>query len=276
MDVRNSLKPSLSVLLSVYHKEQVTYLEQALCSVWDNQTLKPAQIVLVQDGPLTAELNAAIAEWQDKLGAILTIVPLEQNVGLGAALNIGLQHCEHELVARMDTDDIAMPNRFEKQFTFMQNNPEVVACSGLIEEWSQDYSYKISERHLPLTHQEIAKFAKYRSPISHPAVIFRKSAVLAVGGYPNIYPEDYPLWGKMLSQGYKFANLPDLLLKMRIGNALTERRGLEFLKGEIKIYRYLCDIGFINQFEFLFNCISRGLVRLSPAWLKKIFYKYLR
>ena len=195
---------------------------------------------------------------------------------MAVALNEGLKYCNYELVARMDTDDIAMPNRFEKQFAFMQNNPEVVVCSGLIEEWSQDYSYKISERYLPLTHQEIAKFAKYRSPISHPAVIFRKSAVLAVGGYPNIYPEDYPLWGKMLSQGYKFANLPDLLLKMRVGNALTERRGLEFLKGEIKIYRYLCDIGFINQFEFLFNCISRGLVRLSPTWLKKIFYKYLR
>lgn len=267
---------SFSVLMSIYHKENPSWFNRAMQSIWDEQIVKPTEIVLVQDGPLTKDLYSVILKWKEKLGNILQCVPLEKNSGLAVALNEGLKYCNYELVARMDTDDIAMPNRFEKQFTFMQNNPEVVVCSGLIEEWSQDYSYKISERHLPLTHQEIAKFAKYRSPISHPAVIFRKSAVLAVGGYPNIYPEDYPLWGKMLSQGYKFANLPDLLLKMRVGNALTERRGLEFLKGEIKIYRYLCDIGFINQFEFLFNCISRGLVRLSPTWLKKIFYKYLR
>lgn len=265
-----------TVLISVYSKEVSFFLNEALSSIWDEQSVKPAQIVLVQDGPLTPHLDAVLTGWKEKLGDVLTLVPLVKNVGLAAALNEGLKHCQHELVARMDTDDIAVPSRFEKQFIFMQNNPEVAVCSGLIEEWSQDFSYKISERRLPLTHQEIAKFAKRRSPISHPAVMFRKSAVLAVGGYPNIYPEDYPLWGSMLAQGYIFANLPDLLLKMRVGNALTERRGLQFLKGEIKIYKYLLDVGFINRFEYLTNCILRGVVRLSPVWLKKIFYKYLR
>lgn len=267
---------NFSVLISVYLKESPFAFNNALDSVYTGQVIKPSQIVLVQDGSLTIELYNMISSWKKKLGDILTIISLEQNVGLATALNEGLKYCKYELVARMDTDDIAMPERFEKQYAFMQTHPEVSVCSGLIEEWSEDFAYKISERHLPLTHQEIKKFAKRRSPMSHPAVMFRKSAVLAVGGYPNIYPEDYPLWGKMLSAGYKFANLPDLLLKMRVGDALTERRGLQFLKGEIKIYRYLRDIGFINQFEFLFNCVSRGLVRLSPTWLKKIFYKYLR
>lgn len=262
--------------MSVYYKENPSWFNHAMQSIWSDQILKPAQIVLVQDGPLTPELVNVVEAWSLKLGSELCAVPLLKNVGLAAALNEGLKHCKYEMVARMDTDDIAMPDRFEKQFTFMQNNPEVVVCSGLIEEWSQDFSHKISERHLPLTHQEIAKFAKRRSPISHPAVMFRKSAVLAVGGYPNIYPEDYPLWGSMLAQGYIFANLPGLLLKMRVGNALTERRGLQFLKGELKIYKYLLDIGFINRFEYLTNCILRGVVRLSPVWLKKIFYKYLR
>lgn len=267
---------NFAVLLSVYIKENPYFLNQALVSIWDSQVLKPTQIILVLDGPLTSDLEKVTKEWALKLGSVFNLVQLSSNVGLAAALNEGLKHCKYELVARMDTDDIAVPERFEKQVAFMQNNPEVSVCSGLIEEWSEDFAYKISERRLPLTHQEIKKFAKRRSPISHPAAMFRKSAVLAVGGYPNIYPEDYPLWGKMLSAGYKFANLPDLLLKMRVGDALTERRGLQFLKGEIKIYRYLRDIGFINQFEFLFNCVSRGLVRLSPTWLKKIFYKYLR
>lgn len=267
---------SFAVLLSVYYKEDPVFLYESLVSIWNDQLLKPAQIVLVQDGPLTPELVNVVEAWSSRLGSVLCSVSLLKNVGLAAALNEGLKHCKHEIVARMDTDDISVPERFEKQFSFMKNNPEIAVCSGLIEEWSQDFLHKISERRLPLFHQEIMRFAKRRSPISHPAVMFRKSAVLAVGGYPSIYPEDYPLWGKMLSQGYKFANLPDLLLKMRVGNALTERRGLEFLKGEIKIYRYLRDIGFINQFEFLFNCFSRGVVRLSPTWLKKIFYKYLR
>lgn len=265
-----------SVLLSIYKKELPAYLQTAMQSIWDDQIIKASQIVLVKDGPLTPELDIVINKWQEKLGKVLTIVSIEVNGGLAAALNKGLKYCKYELVARMDIDDIAVPERFEKQIAFMRNNPEVSVCSGLIEEWSEDFAYKISERRLPLTHQEIKEFAKRRSPISHPAAMFRKSAVLAVGGYPNIYPEDYPLWGKMLSAGYKFANLPDLLLKMRVGDALTERRGLQFLKGEIEIYRYLRDIGFINQFEFLFNCVSRGLVRLSPTWLKKIFYKYLR
>lgn len=272
----NEFNNSFSVLLSVYYKEESKYLNGSLISIWDDQILKPSQIVLVQDGPLTQELANVLEAWSAKLGSVLCLIPLLKNVGLAAALNEGLKYCKYEIVARMDTDDIAIPDRFEKQFTFMQNNPEVAVCSGLIEEWSQDFSYKISERCLPLTHQEIAKFAKRRSPISHPAVMFRKTAVLAVGGYPNIYPEDYPLWGSMLAQGYIFANLPGLLLKMRVGNALTERRGLQFLKGEIKIYKYLLNIGFINRFEYLTNCILRGVVRLSPVWLKKIFYKYLR
>lgn len=265
-----------SVLLSVYIKENPSFLTRALTSIWDEQVLKPSQIVLVQDGPLTAELESIISQWASRLGSVFCPVPLPQNVGLAAALNEGLNHCQYELVARMDTDDIAVPERFEKQYAFMQSHPDIAVSSGLIEEWSQDFSYKVSERRLPLTHTDIVKFAKSRSPMSHPAVMFRKSAVLAVGGYPSIYPEDYALWGSMLAKGYRFANLPDLLLKMRVGDALVDRRGLQFLKGEIKAYKYLLDVGFINRYEFLSSSVLRGVVRLSPVWLKKVFYKYLR
>lgn len=265
-----------TVLISLYDKEKPRYLKQALTSIWDNQTFKPTQIVLIKDGPLTKELDAIVAQWQQRLGTSLTTVVLENNVGLAAALNEGLQHCQHELVARMDTDDIAVPQRFEKQYAFMQSNQDVAVCSGLIEEWSQDFSEKISARSLPLTHREIVSFAKSRNPISHPAVMFRKSAVLDVGGYPALYPEDYALWGLMLAKGYKFANLPDLLLKMRVGNALIERRGLAFLKGEIKVFKYLNKIGLISRYAMYRNIIQRAIVRLSPVWLKRFFYKYAR
>lgn len=267
---------SFSVLLSVYHKESAPYLDQALCSVWDAQLLRPSQVVLVADGPLTPELYATISQWETKLGEILNVVRLPNNVGLAAALNEGLKHCTHELIARMDTDDVSVPERFKWQYSFMIENPGVAVCSGLIEEWSEDLSDKLSERKLPLYHKEIKILAKSRNPISHPAAMFRKSAVLGVGGYPNIYPEDYALWGRMLAEGYRFANLPNLLLQMRVGNALTERRGLAFLKGEVKVFRYLYAVGFISKYEMSRNIVQRAVVRLSPTWLKRFLYKYAR
>lgn len=267
---------TLSVLISVYIKEQPTYLDSALYSIYDEQISKPDQIVLVKDGTLTAELDAVITQWKAKLDDILTVISLKQNVGLARALNEGLKYCKYELVARMDSDDRAMSDRFHKQIRFMLENPDIVVSSGLIEEWNEDFSYKISERILPLTHDKIYYFAKSRNPISHPAVIFRKSAVLNVGGYPTIYPEDYPLWGIMLVNGYQFANLPDLLLKMRVGNALIERRGKTFLIGEIQLFHYLHKIGFLNRYELYRNILQRSIVRQSPLWIKKLLYKYLR
>jgi glycosyltransferase involved in cell wall biosynthesis len=265
-----------SVLLSVYHKESPEYLVEAIKSIWDLQTLKPDQIVLVEDGPLTESLYTQIYKLKKEIGETLTVIPLSKNIGLSGALNEGLKYCKHDLVARMDTDDVALPDRFEKQLKFMLDNPDVSVCSGQIEEWNQNLSQKISERSLPLDHDSILKFAKTRSPISHPAAMFKKSCVLAVGGYPEIYPEDYQLWGTMLTKGYRFANMPDLLLRMRVGNALVERRGAKFLKGILRTYRNLYGAGFLTRFEFLYAVAFRALVLLSPVWLKSFFYKNLR
>lgn len=265
-----------SVLLSVYSKEKASYLDQALSSIWDGQSMTPGQVVLVKDGPLNEELDQVISLWKIRLGEVLNIVALPQNVGLASALNEGLKICSFEYVARMDTDDIADPDRFSKQYSFMASNPNIAVCSGKIEEWDQSFSKKISERSLPLKHKEILVFSKKRSPISHPAVMYKKSAVVEAGGYPSIYPEDYPLWGKMLSMGYEFANLPDVLLKMRVGNALVERRGKDFFMGEIKVFKYLYSVGLIGRPRLFLNIAQRGFVRLSPTWLKKILYMYFR
>jgi glycosyltransferase involved in cell wall biosynthesis len=124
-----------SVLLSLYDKEKPEYLDQSLSSIWDDQTLKPNQIVLVKDGPLTPELDTLVLEWQEKLGGILTVVALPKNIGLGAALNEGLKYCKHGLVARMDADDISMPDRFEKQIAFFENNEGAVIVGSSIFEF---------------------------------------------------------------------------------------------------------------------------------------------
>jgi len=265
-----------SVLLSVYINESPCYLNASLTSIWDSQTLKPSQIVLVQDGPLNTELYVIIKKWKKRLGDIFTIVSLAHNVGLASALNEGLKFCRYEIVARMDTDDIALPNRFEQQLSFLEANPHISVCSGQIEEYSEDLITKLSTRKLPLRHDEILKFAKKRNPISHPCVIFKKTDVIAVGGYPLIYPEDYPLWVLMLNKDYQFANLPQILVKMRVGDALTARRGLRFLKGEIQVFNLMYKIRFLSTAEYCLNIIQRIFVRLGPTWLKKILYKFAR
>lgn len=263
----------LSILLSVYKKEYPQYLSKALTSIWHDQISKPSQIVLVQDGPLTPELVAEITRWQAELGEVLTLVILPKNVGLAAALNNGLQHCRYDLVARMDTDDIAMPERFKLQVSFMQANPEIAVSSGFIEEWNSDFSVQLSSRSLPLNNNDIAKFAKIRSPISHPACIFRKSVILDVGGYPDIYPEDHLLWVRVLQAGYKLANIPQVLLRMRTGEDFITRRGYKFLKGEIKSYNTMYREGFLKKHELFSALVLKSFVRLSPKSLKIWLYK---
>src|SRR5690625_4228661 len=174
-----------SVLLSVYKKERTEYFIQAMQSIWDEQTLKPNEIVLVKDGPLDKELDDAIKGVEKHIGDALKIISLEENVGLGAALNEGLKFCSYELVARMDTDDIALPKRFEKQVSFMNEHPYLAASSAWMEEFD-DSGKTIAVRKLPLDSVSIRSFAKRRNPLSHPLTIFRKSIVLSVGGYPEI------------------------------------------------------------------------------------------
>jgi glycosyltransferase involved in cell wall biosynthesis len=268
---------SFSVLLSVYEKENSQYFEEALCSIWDQQTRKPGQIVLVKDGPLTTALDVSINKWEKKLNEYLTLVELPENVGFGSALNEGLKHCCYELVVRMDTDDVSLPVRFEKQVAFMEANPDIAASSAVIEEWDDNFSKCIGKRILPLEPKKIEKFAKFRSPLSHATAIFRKSAVLSVGGYPNIRrSQDYPLWSLLLVKGYKLANLPDVLLKKRAGNNFMKKRNVEQFKWDVKCFKYQREIGFINNCEYLRNVASRIFIRVFPNFIKSFLYRNLR
>ena len=131
-------------------------------------------------------------------------------------------------------------------------------------------------RTLPLRHDTIENFAKFRNPINHPAAIFRKEIILGSGGYPLIYPEDYLLWVKLICAGYKFGNLDSVLVRMRTGNEFFKRRGLRFLKGELQIYMYLKRAGRINMLEFFIVSILRSLVRLTPRVLRPWLYRHFR
>lgn len=264
---------SLSVLMSVYSEEKLDYLESCLQSLVE-QTLMANEVVLVEDGPISSDLLDVIERYRKVLNIIS--VSLEKNVGLGCALNAGLKTCTFDLVARMDTDDLAVPNRFEKQVIFMQVHPEISASSGCIDELDDDGEF-LSKRSLPLTHCLLLKFAKKRNPLSHPAVIFRKQVVLSVGGYPEFRnAQDYALWTLLIVKGFHLANLPDVLVKMRTGSRMMERRGLNYLKGEVKLLQFQRSIGFLSFNQFIFNFFVRSVVRLSPMFVKHWLYHVVR
>ena len=259
--------------MAVYIKEKAGYLEQCLESL-ACQTLLPSEIILVEDGELTKELAEVIAHYSTTLP--IKIIKLKKNQGLAAALNVGLANCSNELVARMDTDDVAFPNRFERQVGFMVAHPDVSVSSAWIEESDQVMSKPGILKKLPESHKEILLFSKLRNPINHPASIFRRCAVLSVGGYPLIFPEDYALWALMLVNGFRFANLPEVLLQMRTGQDFIARRGLDFLKKEIVLLKYFRLIGFFGFRESLYYFLTRSILRISPAKIRVLIYRFSR
>jgi glycosyltransferase involved in cell wall biosynthesis len=263
-----------SVLMSIYNAESANNLQQCLESLMF-QTLKANELVLVEDGPISNALLHVIDEYRVYLNIVSVKIPL--NVGLAEALNAGLSRCSYELIARMDTDDICLPSRFEKQVSFLQARPDIAVLGALVEEYNNDMSIASGVRNIPSEFAEIVKFAKRRSPLSHPTVMYRKSAVLAVGGYPAFRKaQDYALWSVMLQRGFKAHNLNEVLLKMRAGDGLMTRRRSEYLRHEIAIMKFQRAIGFISFAEYVFNVTARSIVRLSPTFITKLLYKFAR
>lgn len=267
-----------SVLMSVYFKENPEYLRQAIESI-QVQTAPTDDFVLVCDGPLTPELDAVISVKQQEMGEILNVVRLEKNSGLGNALNEGIRHCRNELVARMDSDDIAYPDRCEKQLAAFEAYPEVSICSGIVEEFTTAPDLVDARRIPPETNAEIMEFAKKRNPFNHPCVMYRKSAVEAVGSYQDFYLlEDYYLWLRMLMEGYQGYNIQKPLLHMRAGSEMYKRRaGWKYAQTQMKLFQFMRDSGFIGNAQYVKSCVIRSGSALAPNWLRKfVFERVLR
>lgn len=268
-----------SILLSLYHKEKVEYLEKCFESIWDQQTLKPTEIILVLDGPIGEKLTRCVEQWQLKLGSILKIIALPENVGLGKALNEGLKHCTNEWVFRMDTDDICTEERFLKQVVFIEENPMVVLFGGQVLEFNQDISDAHVLKAVPENNNEIKVFAQKRCPFNHMTVAYRRDVILELGSYHHhLFMEDYNLWLRVIAAGYEVANLPDVILYARVGNGMHARRkGLEYIKSEKKLLDLKKELKLQHPIHANILFLIRSIFRLLPStMLGKIYNNFLR
>lgn len=262
-----------SVLMSVYKSDKAEEVANALDSIL-NQTLKPYQIVLVLDGPLTDALNVTIEQYSTE-NSIIDVVPLEKNVGLGKALSVGLIHCSYEYIARMDSDDFSLPDRFEKQVSFLEAHPEIDVLGGQIAEYDSKMENALAVRTVPKSMEEISKRMKIRNGMNHVTVMYKRSSVLNAGNYQHCpYFEDYYLWCRMLKAGYKFHNLDSVLVNVRTGEGMYQRRGGKAYKDAIKDFqKKILDLGIISKAQYLKNLMVRLCVANMPNSLRGYLYK---
>lgn len=266
-----------SVLMSVYIKEKPEYLQQAMESI-RKQTVPTDDFILVCDGPLTDSLNKVILDEQEKFGENLHVVRLEKNSGLGNALNIGLKECKHELIARMDSDDVSRCDRCEKQLSLFIQHPEVALTSGTVNEFLNDPRISTGKRTLPLSNDEIIKFSRKRNPMNHPCVMFKKTAVEDSGGYQETYHlfEDYYLWIRMLMKGYKAMNISDVLLDMRTPIDMYQRRGgRQYANDMMRFHKWMRKEKWTTVLDILTGAVPHKLICILPNAIRKKFYMIL-
>ena len=262
-----------SVLMSVYYKEKPEYLRQSIESMLC-QTARTDDFVLVCDGPLTPELDAVIDAFDKKNPGLFQIVRLAENGGLGPALNAGLSFCKNDLVARMDSDDIAFPDRCARQLkAFLQTHADIV--SGTVIEFDVSPEQETARRVLPAQHDDIVRFARRRNPFNHPCVTFRKAKAEAVGSYqPFSLCEDYFLWVRMLQAGAHGYNIVEPLLYMRAGKGMYRRRaGFSYLKTMLTFRWQLKKMGFSRWSDFIMSSAAQTVSTLIPNSLRRAFYR---
>lgn len=263
----------VSVLMSVYKSEKAVYLKRALRSVWEDQSLKPAQIVLIEDGMLGDDLHEVIAQYKEKLGEALYICRNQTNLGLTKSLNVGLKHVTSELVARMDSDDISDRRRFELQVNYLEAHPDIDIVGGSLQEFDENHDC-LNVRHYPLTPEEAIKYIPKASPLAHPSVMMRYRIFKNGLAYDERYPtsQDIQLWFDAIMAGYKIGNVPEVTLYFRREGDVFKRRSKAKAKNEFKIY-----MNGIYRMKGLFTfayCypISRYLFRNLPTWMVKKIY----
>ncbi len=263
-----------SVLMSLYKREKPEYLIDAIDSMI-SQTVKPDEIVIVKDGPLTPELEGVLNEYTDKYPDLFNIVESKENIGLGRALNLGLENCKNELIARMDTDDISLPERCEKELLLFENDADLDIVGCPVKEFIDTPDNIVGVRNVPTDNKSIHDYAKRRDPFNHPAVMFRKSKVLTYGPYRDYRKnQDTALWIDMLSNGCKAANCSEYLLMFRFDEGTYKKRKSWLnTKLLLRIRRDAYRKGFSSLGDFLAVSIVQTAMFLMPIKLQRWIYR---
>tara|TARA_Y100001970_G_scaffold153578_1_gene188020 strand:+ start:391 stop:1203 length:813 start_codon:yes stop_codon:yes gene_type:complete len=269
---------NFSVLMSIYYEEKATNFNECMDSIWNNQKLKPCEIILVEDGKLTDDLYKCIDTWKNQIGNKLNIIKHKNNQGLAIALNSGIKVASNDIIARIDTDDVCMPDRFLKQIDFLKNNKDVDVVGTNIEEFGDGIKYKKIVEY-SLDHKNMLKFFKKRVPLAHSSVMFRKSFFNKAGFYPtsgHISNEDTLLWMNGFKNGCKFSNINIVGIKVRVSRSFFQRRGglkkpLTDFKNRLEVNKKL-NFGF----DAFIYAVLIFLINISPSGIKMIAYKFLR
>lgn len=261
-----------SLLLPTYHADDPQHLRRAFRSAVHEQTLRPNEVVLVRDGAVPQALADVLDELAADCPVPVVRVDLDNNVGLGHALDAGLAACSYEVVARMDSDDISLPQRFAIQIPVIEAGADLVGCSLL--EFGTDEDDIVGTRTPPLEESEIKRWARFADPFNHPTVVYRRDVVQRAGGYQDLpLMEDYWLFARMIDSGAHVANVPEALVKYRVGaGAYARRGGVELLRSEISLQRRFLAMGFVTRRQYVRNLAVRGGYRLVPEFLRKAAY----
>ena len=253
-----------SVCTSIYKNDKPEFVRVALDSMLVHQSVKPDDIVLVQDGPVPNELAAVLTEYETRYPSSMHVIRLEKNGGLGNALKLGVENAKYDLCARMDSDDICLPDRFEKQLAYLEAHPECDIVGGQMTEFIGTPDNIVGQREVPLTNEEIYKFMKSRCALNHVTVMFRKESVLKVGNYQDwFWNEDYYLWVRMMMNHCVFANIPNVAVNVRSGaDQYARRGGKKYFDSEIGIKKLMLEKGMITRKEFVINYVERFIIQL--------------
>jgi glycosyltransferase involved in cell wall biosynthesis len=267
-----------SLLLAVYAGDRSDYLERAIRSTVHEQQRRPGDVVIVQDGPVPDELGTTLKQLIDSSPVPVQHVVLPENAGLGPALDAGLSRCLFDVVARMDADDVSLPHRFAVQIPLIEAGADIVGSALL--EFSDDPAdpgHIVGRRTPPLNPDEIVTYSRFHDPFNHPTVVYRRSAVLAAGGYQDLpLMEDYLLFARMLANGARPANLAEPLVHYRVGaGAYARRGGMRLLRSEIALQHRFRELGITSRSEFARNVLIRGGYRLVPERLRRFAYRRL-
>lgn len=260
-----------SVLMAVYIKEKAEYLKLSIDSML-NQSLMPEQFVIVKDGPLTKELNDLIESYSNKYQTIFTIVSLENNVGLGRALDIGIAYCRNEMIARMDSDDISLPERCEKEMELFEQDKDLAIVGCNIDEFYDDPSNIKMSRIVPSNPNDIRKAIGRITPFNHPTVMYKKSEVIRCGGYGKMRrKQDRDLFSRMINMGCKARNIDESLLLFRSNEDNYKRRkSWSYCKSTIEVSWNIYKRHHCTLSDLVYVVVGQMVLFIAPMPIMKL------